>query len=119
MVIRMSVFRKLQDPTLANAMASIDGLMATLVHLRTVTVETLGRLENTALEEKFSESHNSGRLRCRTCGEAQRIARRAANNPEAYSEQWGVVSPWYWDGYDSERDRWCVGVSSLRAPIVD
>ena len=92
-------------------MGSIEGPLTTLSFLRTVTLETTDEAESADLAERFPVLRNGGRLRHRTCTEAQKLAQDVQRNVAGYVEQHGAVSPlWYSDDYRGDRDQWYVDV---------
>ena len=110
-VIRLDVPRsKREEPKYADAIASIQGPTAALFHLRTVTLETTDEADSAELVDKLALLSSSGKLRRRTCREAQQIAQVASRDPAGYDENQGVISPlWYSDEYSRhQREKWYV-----------
>ena len=114
-VVRLDVLRlQLEDLTYIDTIASIQEPSASLSCLRTVTVETTDEAENAEVVEKLPMLDHSGKLRRRTCKEAQTVAQEALQCP-GYSEEWGIVSPlWYLNEYeDWQRNQWCADLSPV------
>ena len=89
--------------------AGMDDHMAQLPALKTVTMETIMADECATLTDRLVSMHASGRLRRRTCEEAQKIAQAVERGDRAYLE---VVSPlWYSSNHAKSREVWYVDVS--------
>ena len=115
-VIRINTFHsKIKDPTYADRIARIEQPIVTLPYLRTVTLETTDEEESTELVANLPLLHQSGKLRCRTCEQAQSTALEARRNPVSEVEDQAIVSPlWYSDRYKNDaRSLWCVNVLFL------
>ena len=78
---------------LGNLLTSIDQSIARLPFLQAVTLETTSNYMSATLMEKLPLLQGSGRLRRRSCKEAQEIAREALSNPGGYSVDQGICSP--------------------------
>ena len=108
-VMRLDTLRlKTDGPAYADMLASIQEAALTLPNLRTFTVETFDEVESIDLVEKLAFLHSNGMLRRRTCKEAQKIAKEAQENPTRYSEDQGVISPFWFSSEFSDyaRDEW-------------
>lgn len=111
-VIRLDPLRwEIEDAGYAKRIASFEDPLATLTHLEAVTLEAIEEEESARLVRRFPSFHKNGKLRRRTCEEAQRTARTALEDPAALAEGFDVLSPlWYSDEYSvRDRNQWCVG----------
>ena len=120
MVLRLETMAlEAHDPAYIDRIAAIENDILTLPRLRTVTLETIEADESAELAEKLPRLHAIGKLRRRTCKEAQAIAQEALRPPAAGAKTEGIVSPlWFSDEFDEDdRDRWCVNRSCLLPPL--
>ena len=100
-----------ENHSFGDLLATLDNSIAQLPFLETLILETRSDSESAAAElmEKLPLLHGSGRVRRRTCKEAQRNAQEALRDPARYSKNDGVVSPlWFSDAFKGiPRETWC------------
>lgn len=96
---------------------SMEAFMARLAHLRTVTLETPREDGDAGLAERLARLRTSGRLRIRTCKEAQQAAQVAQQNEGDCTDEQGVISPLWYLGEDKDwrRNKWYATLSRIVA----
>ena len=103
-LLRIDTFGwEIVNPAYTDLVASAQSYMATLPYLQTVTLETMELAESTEMAERLTMLRGNGKLRRRTCQEAEAIVLEAFTNPTTNTDEQGILSPlWYPDGPTSE-----------------